>query len=208
MKKVERLLKIKEARIVAVIRKDSKEEAKKITETLIEAGITTIEITLTTPNALELIKELTENNENQVQSFIGAGTVVEKEMALLAIQAGAEFIVSPVFDKEIAQVCNYYQIPYIPGCMTVNEMKNALMEGIDIIKLFPASQFSPRIIKDIKGPIPQVNIMPSGGINGNNANDWLEAGAVAISVGGELTSSVERCKELSKLYLNQINLEK
>lgn len=208
MERVNRLLKIRNAQIVAVIRGSKKSEALDVSRKLLESGIKGIEVTLTTPNALEIITCLKQEHQNQ-ESIIGAGTVLDKESALLSIQAGAEFIVSPVFDEEVCSLCHLYQIPYIPGCMTVNEMKNALVAGVDIIKLFPSNQFEPTIISSIHAPLPQVTIMPSGGVNSENLLDWFQAGAEVVSVGGELTDTrndttlmaqryIEKLKELSK----------
>ncbi|MFY8330540.1 bifunctional 2-keto-4-hydroxyglutarate aldolase/2-keto-3-deoxy-6-phosphogluconate aldolase [Vagococcus carniphilus] len=208
MERVNRLLKIRNAQIVAVIRGSKKSEALDVSRKLLESGIKSIEVTLTTPNALEIVTCLKQEYQNQ-ESIIGAGTVLDKESALLFIQAGAEFIVSPVFDVEVCSLCHLYQIPYIPGCMTVNEMKNALVAGVDIVKLFPSNQFEPTIISSIHAPLPQVTIMPSGGVNSENLLDWFQAGAEVVSVGGELTDTkndttlmaqryIEKLKELSK----------
>ncbi|MFW7433520.1 bifunctional 2-keto-4-hydroxyglutarate aldolase/2-keto-3-deoxy-6-phosphogluconate aldolase [Vagococcus carniphilus] len=203
MERVNRLLKIRNAQIVAVIRGSKKSEALDVSRKLLESGIKGIEVTLTTPNALEIITCLKKEYQNQ-ESIIGAGTVLDKESALLSIQAGAEFIVSPVFDEAVCSLCHLYQIPYIPGCMTVNEMKNALVAGVDIIKLFPSNQFAPTIISSIHAPLPQVTIMPSGGVNSENLLDWFQAGAEVVSVGGELTDTKNDTTLMAQRYIEKL----
>lgn len=203
MKRVNRLLRIRNAQIVAVIRGKLKSEALDVSRKLLSSGIKGIEVTLTTPNALEIITCLNQEYQNQ-ESIIGAGTVLDKESALLSIQAGAEFIVSPVFDEEICSLCHLYQIPYIPGCMTVNEMKDALKAGVDIVKLFPSNQFTPTIISSIHAPLPQLSIMPSGGINSNNLLDWFQSGAEVVSVGGELTNAQNDTIAIAQKYKKKL----
>src|SRR5699024_9770356 len=125
--------------------------------------------------------------------------------ARIAILHGAQFIVSPVFNKKIAFLCNKYSIPYIPGCMTLTECVIALKYGAEIVKLFPGNLFEPNIIKAFQGPVPNVNIMPTGGINIRNLKDWLDGGAVMIGVGGEITkfkSTYEEITDKCKLFLN------
>src|SRR5699024_4587587 len=114
-------------------------------------------------------------------------TVLDSETARIAILSGAQFIVSPGFNKDTAKLCNRYGIPYLPGCMTVNEMLQAAEYGASVVKLFPGSEFAPSFINKIHGPLPHIHIMPTGGITIENAVDWLDAGAVMIGVGGEIT---------------------
>ena len=163
MQRVELLEKIEAAGVIAVVRGDSKEQGKKACEALIAGGMKGLEITFTLPKANEVIEELIAERKD-ARIVIGAGTVLDATTARLAILAGAEFIVSPTFDQATAEVCNLYQIPYLPGCMTITEMKTALKAGVDIIKLFPGSAFGPAIISAFKAPLPQLNIMPTGGV--------------------------------------------
>lgn len=190
MKRVKLLNKLEKAGVIAVIRGDSKEQGKKSSEALIKGGLKGLEITFTLPEAAELITELIVGNDN-CDVIIGAGTVMDVTTARLAIMAGAEFIVSPTFDRETAEICNLYQIPYLPGCMTITEIKDALKIGVDIIKLFPGSAYGPSIISAFKAPLPQVNIMPTGGVSKNNMKDWFKAGVVAVGVGGNLLKPAE-----------------
>lgn len=191
MQRVELLEKIEAAGVIAVVRGDSKEQGKKACEALIAGGMKGLEITFTLTKANEVIEELIAERKD-ARIVIGAGTVLDATTARLAILAGAEFIVSPTFDQATAEVCNLYQIPYLPGCMTITEMKTALKAGVDIIKLFPGSAFGPAIISAFKAPLPQLNIMPTGGVNSENLGEWLSAGAIAVGAGGSLLAPAEK----------------
>lgn len=191
MQRVELLEKIEAAGVIAVVRSDSKEQGKKACEALIAGGMKGIEITFTLPKANEVIEELIAERKD-ARIVIGAGTVLDATTARLAILAGAEFIVSPTFDQATAELCNLYQIPYLPGCMTITEMKTALKAGVDIIKLFPGSAFGPAVISAFKAPLPQLNIMPTGGVNSENLGEWLRAGAIAVGAGGSLLAPAEK----------------
>lgn len=186
MKKVTILNKLENAGVIAVVRGKDQMEALRATDAIIAGGTKGIELTFTVPNAEVVIKELVEKYKDNQEVVIGAGTVLDPITARIAIMAGAEYIVSPFFDKETAEVCNLYQIPYLPGCMTITEMKEALKSGVDIIKLFPGSAFGPEIVKAFKAPMPQLNIMPTGGVGLDNMKDWFNAGVVAVGVGGNL----------------------
>ncbi|MED4225920.1 bifunctional 4-hydroxy-2-oxoglutarate aldolase/2-dehydro-3-deoxy-phosphogluconate aldolase [Neobacillus cucumis] len=185
MEKFNVIKNITECGVVAVVRADSNEEALLISEACIKGGILGIEVTFTIQNAESVLKELTKVYAN-TNVVIGAGTVLDSQTARIAILAGAKFIVSPCFDKETAKLCNLYQVPYMPGCMTITEMKQALEYGADIIKLFPGNAYGPDFIKAIKAPLPQVNIMPTGGVSLDNVHQWIKNGCVAVGVGGNL----------------------
>lgn len=190
MKRVSILNKLEKCGVIAVIRGDSVEKASDISKAIIKGGIKALEITFTIDGAERLITKLKSEYHHQ-DVTIGAGTVLDPITARIAIMAGAEYIVSPTFNKETAKICNLYQIPYIPGCLSVGEIQLALTYGADIIKLFPGNVFEPTFIKSVKGPLPHVNIMPSGGVSLNNIREWIEAGAVAVSVGGNLTAPLK-----------------
>lgn len=209
MKKVMVLSKIVDCGVVAIVRNDSKEEAIRVFEALVQGGITSIELSLTTPGAVEAIKELSDRYSNDSNVVIGAGTVLDSETARIAILAGAQYIVSPSFDKKTAKLCNLYQVPYLPGCMTVTEMKTALEYGVDIIKLFPGNMYQPEFVRNVKAPLPQVNIMPTGGVSLDNLAQWFKAGSVAVGVGGDLTSPAklgdyEKVTERARRYIEKI----
>ncbi|WP_090405055.1 bifunctional 2-keto-4-hydroxyglutarate aldolase/2-keto-3-deoxy-6-phosphogluconate aldolase [Enterococcus malodoratus] len=190
MKKIDTLIQLENAGIVAVVREKSSKHAYEASKAVIAGGIKGIEVTFSVPNADQVIADLREEYEQDSSVIIGAGTVLDSVTARLAIMAGSEFIVSPCFDQKAAELCNLYQVPYIPGCMTITEMQQAMKSGADIVKLFPANNFTPQMIKAAKAPLPQVNIMPTGGINLDNLTEWKQAGAIAAGVGGNLFKGV------------------
>ena len=209
MKKLTILSKLTECGVVAVVRADSKEEATKISEACVEGGIQGIEVTFTVQGADEVIKELASLYKDNGNVVIGAGTVLDATTARIAILAGAEFVVSPAFDEETAKLCNLYSVPYMPGCMTITEMKRALESGVDIVKLFPGNAFGPDFVKSVKAPLPQVNIMPTGGVDLNNVEQWIKNGCVAVGVGGNLiapakTGEYEKITEFAKQYVAKV----
>lgn len=195
------LTQLTESKVVAVIRGESAEVAVQLTKAAVDGGIRAIELTYTTPQVHQAFDEL-----QNVDALLGAGTVLDAETARHAILHGAKFVVSPHFSEEVATVCNRYGIPYLPGCMTIREMVKALEAGCDILKLFPASNFSPSFIKSVKGPLPHVQIMPTGGINAGNMKEWIDAGAVAVGVGSDLNKAYksggyDAVVEASKKYI-------
>lgn len=208
MKKINILNSLNKAGVVAVIRGKTKEEALKVSHAIINGGMKGLELTFTVPQADQVIAELIKEYANDPDIVIGAGTVLDATTARLAIMAGAQFVVSPCFDEETAKICNLYQIPYLPGCMTITEMKTALTYGVDIIKLFPGSAFGPSIVKAFKAPIPHLNIMPTGGVSLDNMEDWFKAGVVCVGVGGNLlapaaTGDFEKITEVAKQYMKK-----
>ena len=206
MKKMERLTRIEHAGVVAVVREDSQKRAIEAARAVIKGGIKGIEVTFSVPQADQVIAQLKEEYQNDSIVVIGAGTVLDAVTARLAILAGAEFIVSPCFDQATAEMCNFYQVPYMPGCMTITEMQQAMKSGADIVKLFPANNFTPQMIKAAKAPLPHVNIMPTGGVNLENIAAWKQAGAIVVGVGGNLFKGVnddnyELVSQTAKQYI-------
>lgn len=186
MKRIETIKSIMETGVVAVIRAESKEQGIKIIEAVKKGGIKALEITMTVPGALEIIKELVEVYKDE-DLIIGAGTVLDPETARLCILAGAKYIVSPSLNPETIKLCNRYRVAVMPGIMTVKEAIEGLELGAEILKVFPGNVFGPSIISSLKGPLPQGNFMPTGGVNLENVKDWIAAGAVAVGTGGDLT---------------------
>ena len=182
---------IKEGGLVAVVRAENSEQAFKITEACIAGGVVAIEITFTVPGAAELIKDLAQKYKSG-SIIIGAGTVLDPETARAAILAGAQYIVSPCLNVETVKLCNRYQIPCMPGAMTVKEVVECMEAGADVVKIFPGELFGPAIIKAIKGPLPQAIMMPTGGVSLDNVGEWIKAGAVAVGVGGSLTAGAKK----------------
>ena len=179
--------KISDAGIVAVIRATSKEEGIKIVEAVKKGGIRALEITMTVPGAVEIIKELSEIYKDDEDMLIGAGTVLDPETARACILAGAKYIVSPSLNPETVKLCNRYRVAIMPGIMTVKEAVEALELGVEVLKVFPGNAFGPSIISSFKGPLPQANFMPTGGVSLDNVKDWIKAGAIAVGTGGDLT---------------------
>ncbi|MBK5262163.1 MAG: bifunctional 2-keto-4-hydroxyglutarate aldolase/2-keto-3-deoxy-6-phosphogluconate aldolase [Peptostreptococcaceae bacterium] len=176
--------------VVAVVRAENAEQAIKIAEAVKNGGIESIEITLTVPGAIDVIKELKKAYPNN-EVIIGAGTVLDSETARVALLAGAEYIVSPNLNLDVVRLCNRYQKICMPGAMTLKEIIEAMEAGADVVKLFPGNVFGPSMVKAIKGPIPYANIMPTGGVTISNVGDWIKAGCVAVGVGGELTAGAK-----------------
>jgi len=146
---------------------------------------------MTVPGAIDVIKRLTETyNNNEI--LIGAGSVLDAETARCCILAGAEYIVGPALNEEVIRLCNRYQKVVMPGAMSVTEVIKAMEAGADVVKVFPATLFGPRIIKAIKGPLPQAPLLPTGGINVDNVAEWIKAGSFAVGVGGALTTGAKR----------------
>ncbi|WP_174614453.1 bifunctional 2-keto-4-hydroxyglutarate aldolase/2-keto-3-deoxy-6-phosphogluconate aldolase [Virgibacillus ihumii] len=190
-----------DSKIVAVIRADSNKEALDYSNACIRGGIKSIELTYTIPKAGATIEKLS----NQFPDLlIGAGTVLDVTTARSAILAGAKFIVSPGFDKDTSELCNLYQVPYLPGCMTVTEMMTALSSGCSMVKLFPGSMFGPTAIQQFLAPLPQLSIMPTGGVNLYNLNEWFNNGAEVVGIGSSLLKgSLKEVESRSKEFVSK-----
>ena len=190
MNKDEVIEKIRNTRIIPVIRADSHEKAQTIIKAIVAGGIDVLEITMTIPNAVELIKQLTSEYKSGV--VIGAGTVLDKQTAEKCIEAGAKFIVSPILDLETVSFCNRSEIAALPGALTPTEIYSAQKAGADLIKVFPISAMGGvSYLKAVKTIFPQIELIPTGGINLENAADYIKSGAFAIGIGGELTKGLE-----------------
>jgi 2-dehydro-3-deoxyphosphogluconate aldolase/(4S)-4-hydroxy-2-oxoglutarate aldolase len=190
LKKLGTLQRIVDSGLVAAIRTKTLEQSIEVARACHEAGVGAIEITFTVPDAEAAIRELARQFPKQ-EFVLGAGTVLDPETARIAILAGAHYIVSPSLNEATVRLCNRYQIPCIPGAMTVEEVCRAMECGADIVKLFPGELFGPSAIKAIRGPLPQANLLPTGGVSLQNVAEWIHAGAVAVAVGGALTQALE-----------------
>lgn len=209
MEKEQLLTKLTDAGLVAVVRASNADEAVKISDACLEGGCPSIELTFTVPGAHKVIEALAAKYQGG-EMLLGAGTVLDSETARIAILSGANYIVSPGFDLETAKLCNRYRIPYMPGCVTITEVITAMEAGADIIKIFPADLFGPAIIKDIKGPLPQAKLMPTGGVTVDNVDQWIKAGAVAVGAGSSLTKGAKdgdfkAITETARLFISRIN---
>ena len=174
---------------VAVVRAATGQEAIDATIALARGGIRAVEITFTVPDAAQIIASLAHDvqvGNLEANLLLGAGTVLTREQAHLALDAGAQFLVSPCIVPEVIEVAQERAVAMLPGALTPTEICRAYALGGDIIKVFPASHFGPGYFKDLKGPLPHIPLMPTGGIDETNARAWLDAGAVALGVGGKL----------------------
>ena len=176
--------------IFAVIRGKNAEDALEIAKNAVLGGIKNLEITFSTPNAEDVILQLKKLYKDEPEVVVGAGTVMNLQQAESAKKAGAKFLVSPYLSEEIANYANENGILYSPGCGTVTEVVHAMQLECKIIKLFPGGTLGTGFVKSIHGPIPEVNVMPSGGVSIQNIKEWKKAGACAVGVGGELTKNI------------------
>jgi 2-dehydro-3-deoxyphosphogluconate aldolase/(4S)-4-hydroxy-2-oxoglutarate aldolase len=204
MKKIKLVQQIVDGGVVAVLRADSAENVVRMAEQAIAGGIKIIEITMTVPFALQAIETLAKRYSSSDPSaenyaVIGSGTVLDPETARATILAGAEFVVAPCLNPETITLCNRYRVPVMPGVMTIQEIQNALELGADVVKLFPGNLYSPSMIKAIKGPLPQANVMPTGGVSLDNLGEWIKAGAVAVGIGSDLTNEAVKTGDYSTI---------
>ena len=169
MKKFETLRRIVDSGLVAVIRADSADQAIQLAEACHKGGVAAIEVAFTVHGADEAIRELS-RRFSRGEFVLGAGTVLDPETARMAMLAGAQYVVTPALNEATVRLCNRYQIPCIPGAMTVEEVLRAMECGADIVKLFPGELFGPSAIRAIRGPLPQANLLPTGGVNLDNVS--------------------------------------
>lgn len=186
MDKEKIITRIKESGLVAVVRARSGEEAIKIAEACIEGGVAAIELTFTVPMVHRIIEQMALRYTND-EIILGAGTVLDPETARIAMLSGAQYIVSPSLNLDTVQLCNRYRVPIMPGVVTPAEAIAALEAGADILKVFPGELFGPKIIRAFKGPLPQAQLLPTGGVDASNVREWINAGAVAVGAGSALT---------------------
>lgn len=187
MTKLEQMQRIEACGIVAIIRANSSNELIDAAAAIQTGGVDVIEITMTTPGALRVISDVSKHLGDKV--LIGVGSVLDSETARAAMLAGAEFVVSPVIKNDVIEICNRYGKVVIPGAFTPTEILTAWETGADYVKVFPSSGGGPSYIKDIKAPLPQIPLIPTGGINAENAADFIKAGSTALGVGSALVSN-------------------
>jgi 2-dehydro-3-deoxyphosphogluconate aldolase / (4S)-4-hydroxy-2-oxoglutarate aldolase len=170
--------------VVAVVRLADAAQMQDVADALMAGGVRAIEVTMTVPRAVDLIAELSRTLPSEV--IIGAGTVLTADVAEQVIAAGAQFVVSPVCRPALIDACHRHDVIAMPGCFTPTEILTAWDAGADVVKVFPATSLGPAFFKDLRGPLPQVRMMPTGGVTRANAGDWIRAGAVAVGVGTAL----------------------
>ena len=207
MTKLEQMQQIEACGIVAIIRANSADELIEAAAAIHAGGVDVIEVTMTTPNALQVINDVSSTYGDKV--LVGAGSVLDAETARAVMLSGADFVVSPVTKPDVIEICNRYGKVVIPGAFTPTEILMAWETGADYVKVFPSSSVGADYIKDVKAPLPQIPLVPTGGINAENAADFITAGATALGVGsalvnnqliaaGEFVTLTERAERLVK----------
>lgn len=206
MSREETVQKISSTGIVAVIRADNGEILADVTQALVDGGVTAIELTFTVPKAHKVLEYVADRFGDQIQ--LGAGTVLDAETARIAILAGAEYIVSPIVDLPTIEMSHRYDKAMMAGALTPTEVVKAWQAGSDVVKIFPSDLTGPSYLKSLKGPLPQVRMMPTGGVNLDTAESFLKAGACALGVGGSLveksaidSGNMDRIRDLAKQYV-------
>ncbi len=197
---------IAQAGIVAVLRADNGKVLADVTEALVAGGVTALEVTFTVPKAHQVLEYVADRFGDQIQ--LGAGTVLDAETARIAILAGAQFLVSPAVDLPTIELAHRYDKAMLPGALTPTEVVTAWQAGADVVKIFPSDLTGPGYLKALKGPLPQVRMMPTGGVNLDTAEDFLKAGAFALGVGGSLvekkaveSNDMDRIRDLAAQYV-------
>jgi 2-dehydro-3-deoxyphosphogluconate aldolase / (4S)-4-hydroxy-2-oxoglutarate aldolase len=206
MSREQHLHKILDSGIVAILRFDDPAPLIEVLAALADGGITVAEVTLTVPGALEVIHEAKRKLGGRV--LLGAGTVLDPETARAALLAGAEFIVAPGLNFDVIRLCRRYDRVVMPGAFTPTEVLTAWEAGADVVKVFPADILGPAFFKALRGPLPQVKLMPTGGVDLSTAPEYLTAGAVCLGVGGQLVDpklvaarDYARISDLAKQYV-------
>ena len=184
MSRPQHLHRVLDSGIVAVVRAPDPAGLVEVIRVLAAGGVNVAEVTLTVPNALEVIREAKKALGDSV--LLGAGTVLDPETCRAALLAGAEFIVSPTINLEVIQICRRYDKLVMPGAFTPTEVLTAWEAGADIVKVFPAEVVGPAFFKAMRGPLPQIRLMPTGGVDLNTAADFLKAGACCLGIGSQL----------------------
>lgn len=180
---------VEEAKLVPVVRAPSAKQAETAVHALRKGGITIFEVTLTVPNAVELIATLVEHYKSDPKVLVGAGTVISVDDAERCLKAGSEFIVSPGFDLEMVKLCKKQDIAIMPGALTPTEVIAAHRAGADMVKIFPCSAMGgAKYLKALRAPFPDIPLLPTGGVSKENAKEFLAAGASALGVGANLVN--------------------
>lgn len=210
MSKGKDLHRVLDRRIVAVIRAASGQRLADVAEALLEGGVEVMEVTFTVPRAHRVVEQVADRLGDRI--LLGAGTVLDSETARQAMLAGAQFIVSPTLNLDVIRICRRYDKLVMPGAFTPTEALAAWEAGADIVKIFPADVGGPAYLKAIHGPLPQIRLMPTGGVNLQTAEAFLKAGACALGVGGSLVEAqavaegnLDRIKSLAQQFVEVVN---
>ena len=197
---------ILDQKIVAVIRAESPDSLADVAEALLAGGVEVMEVTFTVPRATQVLEKVTSKLGSRV--LLGAGTVLDAETARTAMLSGAEFIVAPCVNLAVIEMCRRYSKPVMPGALTPTEVVTAWQAGADIVKIFPSELTGPKYIKSLKAPLPQVRMMPTGGVNLETAEEFLRAGSCALGIGSSLvepkavaSGDLKRIESLARQYV-------
>lgn len=193
--------------VVGIVRDKNEKDAFTRTRALIAGGILNLEISLATPGALNIINTISREAEEEKNGVcVGVGTALDSESARIAILNGAKFVIAPNFSPDLAKTCNRYGVLCMPGVYTFTEVVTAMEYGIDIVKLFPGETAGPKFIKAVKAPLPQANIMPVGGVNYDNIEEWFKAGAFAVALGSGLTHPNKATCDFEEIKANAVKV--
>ena len=203
------LAEIFKRKAVAVVRIKEADKLRKVIDAINEGGISVAEITMTVPDAIQLIEQMSKEVDENI--IIGVGSVLNAKVAEDAINAGAKYVVSPIFKKEIIETAHKFEIPAMPGCFTPTEIQTAYEAGADIIKVFPADVLGMAFFKGVLAPMPHLKLMPTGGVSLTNAGDWIKVGACAVGIGSALldknaiaTGDYAKLTENAKIIMQNI----
>lgn len=183
-KREEILNRILDKKAIAVIRMADSSKLIRVIEAILEGGVECVEITMTVPDAIQVIRDV--SGAIGDQALIGAGTVLDGETAQQTINAGAQFVVGPIFNPEVVQLVHEHDRVVIPGAFSPGEIVTAWETGADVVKIFPATVLGPKYIKDIRAPLPHIRLCPTGGVTVDNAGEWIKAGAACVGIGSDL----------------------
>jgi 2-dehydro-3-deoxyphosphogluconate aldolase/(4S)-4-hydroxy-2-oxoglutarate aldolase len=206
MSKESQLRQVLDVGVVAVVRSPDSQQLVEVCRALAEGGVTTVEITMTVPDALDVVRQVRRALGDHV--LLGAGTILDPETARAALLAGAEYLVAPTVNLDVIRLCQRYDKLVMPGAFTPTEILAAWEAGADIIKVFPADVLGPAFFKAVRAPLPQVRLMPTGGVDLNTAADFLKAGASCLGIGSQLVEpkavaerDFDRIRELASRYI-------
>lgn len=200
---------IRDVGVVAIMRANSSDQLLEAADAVKAGGVNAIEVTMTTPDALDVIRQATSKYGDEV--LFGVGSVLDPETTRAAIMAGAQFVVCPTLNLQTIEMCRRYSVPVVPGAYTPTEILAAWESGADAVKVFPASVGGPQFIKAIKGPLPQIKLVPVGGVNLDTTADFIRAGADFVGVGGSLVNqkllsekNIDKITENAKRFCEEV----
>jgi 2-dehydro-3-deoxyphosphogluconate aldolase/(4S)-4-hydroxy-2-oxoglutarate aldolase len=205
MSKETQLRQVLDSGIIAIVRSPDSQQLVEVCRALADGGVSTVEITMTVPDALDVVRQVRRALGDRL--LLGAGTILDPETARAALLAGAEYLVSPTINLDVIRLCQRYDKLVMPGAFTPTEILTAWEAGADIVKVFPAEVLGPPFFKALRGPLPQVRLMPTGGVDLTTAADFLQAGACCLGVGSQLVEpkavaerNFDRIRELASKY--------